>query len=36
MPEGRTYADFESVNECMEGELRTLAARNRKASSCLV
>lgn len=20
-PEGRTYADYESVNECMEGEL---------------
>jgi hypothetical protein len=22
-PEGRTYADYESVNECMEGEFNT-------------
>lgn len=22
-PEGRTYADYESVNECMEGKLGT-------------
>lgn len=21
-PEGRTYADYESVNECMEGEFK--------------
>lgn len=24
-PEGRTYADYESVNECMEGELWDLS-----------
>uniref|UniRef100_A0A8C5G3E4 Enhancer of rudimentary homolog n=1 Tax=Gouania willdenowi TaxID=441366 RepID=A0A8C5G3E4_GOUWI len=23
-PEGRTYADYESVNECMEGKLKTI------------
>lgn len=23
-PEGRTYADYESVNECMEGKLMML------------
>ena len=32
-PEGRTYADYESVNECMEGEqgINTASDRGSKA-----
>lgn len=25
-PEGRTYADYESVNECMEGTLESISS----------